>query len=74
MIRMQIGEIRQCSRTAKGVRVMRINGDNRIVSMAKASHEEDAELAHPEDDGTANEGADSESVAADEEETLNDGE
>ena len=57
MIRMQIGEIRQCSRTSKGVTVMRMAGDGRIVSIAKATHEDGEELAHPEDDGTADEGA-----------------
>ena len=57
MIRMVIGEIRQCSRTSKGVKVMRLADGVRIVSMAKATHEEDAEMAHPEDDGTADEGA-----------------
>ena len=62
MIRMQIGEIRQCSRTSKGVTVMRMAGDGRIVSIAKATHEDGEELAHPEDDGTADEGAGDESA------------
>lgn len=58
MIRMLIGEIRLCSRTSKGVRVMRMPEDARVVSIAKSSHDEEAEMVHPEDDGTADEGAD----------------
>ena len=57
MIRMLIGEIRQCSRTSKGVRVMRMPEDVSIVSIAVTDHEEGEELTHPEDDGTADEGA-----------------
>ena len=57
MIRMATDEIRLCSRTSKGVRVMRVGEDTRVISMAVTAHEEDAEMAHPEDDGTADEGA-----------------
>ncbi len=57
MIRMLIGEIRQCSRTSKGVRVMRMPEGVSIVSIAVTDHEEGEELTHPEDDGTADEGA-----------------
>ena len=60
MIRMLIGEIRQCSRTSKGVRVMRMPEGVSIVSIAVTDHEEGEELAHPEDDGTADEGAEPE--------------
>ena len=41
MIRMRVNEIRQCSRTSKGVLVMRFADDNtRIVSMVCVPHEE----------------------------------
>ncbi len=43
IIRMQVREIRQCRRPSKGVRVMRVEGDARIVSLARAPHEEEAE-------------------------------
>ncbi len=57
IIRMQMDEIRQCSRTSKGVRVMRMGEDTRIVSIATAEHDEEEVNAAPEDDGTADEGA-----------------
>jgi len=41
MIRMRVNEIRQCSRTSKGVLVMRFADENtRIVSMVCVPHEE----------------------------------
>ncbi len=49
MIRMSTDEIRLCSRTSKGVRVMRLDGDTRVISMAITAHEEDAEMSHPEE-------------------------
>ena len=39
IIRMHIAEIRLCSRTSKGVRVMRMEGDTSIVSIAGAEHD-----------------------------------
>ncbi len=56
IIRMQIGEIRLCRRPSKGVRVMRLPEGVNIVSIAAAAHDEDAEMAKPEDDGSADEG------------------
>jgi len=55
MIRMLIGEIRQCSRISKGVRVMRLEEGIRVVSIAKTAHEEGEVTAHPEDDGEPDE-------------------
>lgn len=43
IIRMQAAEIRQCRRPSKGVRVMRVEEGARIVSLARAPHEEEAE-------------------------------
>lgn len=43
VIRMQAAEIRQCRRPSKGVRVMRLEGDAKIVSLARAPHEEETE-------------------------------
>ncbi len=60
MIRMLIAEIRQCSRISKGVRVMRMAEDARIVSIGKATHIEGEETAHPEDEGEPEEAEGSE--------------
>ena len=57
IIRMLIEEIRICRRPSKGVRVMRLPDGVKIVSIASAAHDEEAEVAHPEDDGSADEGA-----------------
>lgn len=40
IIRIQASSIRECSRPSKGVKVMRINGDNKVVTIARAPHEE----------------------------------
>ena len=56
IIRMLIGEIRLCRRPSKGVRVMRLPDGVKIVSIASAAHDEEAEVVHPEDDGSADEG------------------
>ena len=58
IIRMLIEEIRLCRRPSKGVRVMRLPDGVKIVSIASAAHDEEAEVVHPEDDGSADEGAD----------------
>ena len=63
IIRMLIGEIRLCRRPSKGVRVMRLPEGVAIVSIATAAHDEEAEAAHPEDDGSADEGAAEETSA-----------
>ncbi len=62
IIRMLIEEIRLCRRPSKGVRVMRLPEGVSIVSIASAAHDEDAETAHPEDDGSADEGAEAEAA------------
>ncbi len=61
IIRMQMAEIRQCSRTSKGVKVMNFGKgaeETVIVSIATAEHDEAEVNAAPVDDGTADEGAD----------------
>ncbi|MDR0984286.1 MAG: DNA gyrase subunit A, partial [Ruminococcus sp.] len=46
LIRVRAADIRQCSRTSKGVRIMRLkNDDEKIVSFTRVDHEEDAEIA-----------------------------
>ena len=41
IIRIQASSIRECARPSKGVLVMRVQGDNKIVTLARAPHEED---------------------------------
>lgn len=59
IIRIQASSIRECARPSKGVRVMRVNGEeNKVVTLARAPHDEDAvDDAEIEDDGSAEEGA-----------------
>lgn len=48
VIRINAGDVRVCARPSKGVTLMRINGDNRVVSFAYLPHE-DEETEKPED-------------------------
>ena len=57
IIRMAISEIRLCSRTSKGVRVMRVEENTRIVSIATAEHDAAEITAHAEEVDSAEEGA-----------------
>ena len=41
IIRIQASSIRECARPSKGVLVMRVQGDNKVVTLARAPHEED---------------------------------
>lgn len=59
IIRIQAESIRVCARPSKGVRVMRLQEGSRVVTLARAPHEEDeVDNVEIEDDGTADEGAD----------------
>ena len=71
IIRMQVSEIRLCRRPSKGVRVMRVEEGSRIVSLARAPHEEPEEEADAGEEGgepeaTAAETAPAEETAGDE--------
>ncbi|MDR1564203.1 MAG: DNA gyrase subunit A [Oscillospiraceae bacterium] len=57
IIRIAVAEIRQCARPAKGVRIMRIGEDNRVVTIARLPHDDEEELDTIEDEGDAEEGA-----------------
>ena len=52
IIRIEASSIRECSRPSKGVRVMRLSGDNKVVAVACVSHEqqEDSELEQEKED------------------------
>ncbi len=58
LIRMQLAEIRECSRPSKGVRIMRVAEGARIVSMVTVEHDENAETVKPTETEGADEGAD----------------
>ena len=67
IIRIQANSIRECARPSKGVRVMRIDGDNKVVTIARAPHDEDSD---EEDESEEN----SENVLEEADEVLNDAE
>ncbi len=61
IIRVCAGEIRECARPSKGVKVMRIGEDGKVVTLARVPHEEGEETEAIEDDGAdAEEGAETE--------------
>ena len=58
IIRIEAGSIRVCARPSKGVRVMKVNEGSRVITMARAPHDDEEEISAVEDDGTAEEGED----------------
>ena len=59
IIRIMASSIRECARPSKGVRVMKLQEGGRVVTLARAPHEEDeVDAVEVEDDGTADEGSD----------------
>ena len=72
IIRIEAGSIRICARPSKGVRVMKVNEGSKVITMARAPHDDEEEISAVEDDGTAEEGEDepvteAEDVAGDDE-------
>ncbi len=58
IIRIAASSIRVCARPSKGVRVMKLSEGSKVVTLARAPHEEDeVDDIEIEDDGTAEEGA-----------------
>ena len=57
IIRIEAKSVRVCARPSKGVRVMKVADGSRVITMARAPHEEGEEITAVEDDGTADEGA-----------------
>ena len=43
IIRMQIADVNVYGRTAQGVRVMRLDGESKVISVETVAHEEEAE-------------------------------
>ncbi|HEX3039632.1 MAG TPA: DNA gyrase subunit A [Caproiciproducens sp.] len=59
IIRIQANSIRECARPSKGVRVMRLSEDSKVVTLARTAHEEGEEEDElPPDEGDADAGAD----------------
>ena len=58
IIRIEAGSIRICARPSKGVRVMKVNERSKVITMARAPHDDEEEISAVEDDGTAEEGED----------------
>lgn len=44
IIRLRAADIRQMGRYARGVRLMKLNGDNKVVAFTRAEHDESAEV------------------------------
>ncbi len=72
IIRIHADTIRQCSRPSKGVLLMRVTGENRVVTVARTARGDDEETAQPEDDGSADEGVETEEEEKQEEEQRDD--
>ncbi len=60
IIRIAVSEIRICARPSKGVRIMRMPEDQKIVAVARVPHDEEAEKGEIEDDGEEDDIADEE--------------
>ena len=58
IIRIEAGSIRVCARPSKGVRVMKVNEGSKVITIARAPHDDEEEISAVEDDGTAEEGED----------------
>ncbi len=59
IIRIQASSVRICARPSKGVRVMKLQEGSKVVTLARAPHEEDeVDDVEIEDDGSAEEGSD----------------
>ena len=58
IIRIEAGSIRICARPSKRVRVMKVNEGSKVITMARAPHDDEEEISAVEDDGTAEEGED----------------
>ena len=56
IIRVPASEIRICRRPSKGVKVMRINGDARVITVTNTPHDAKEITGKVEDDGTADDG------------------
>ena len=66
LIRIPASSISICRRPSKGVKVMRLQKSDKVITLARTDHEdEEATDALPEDDGNPEEGADEDVTAED---------
>ncbi len=72
IIRIAVGEIRVCARPSKGVRIMKMPEDQKIVSVARVPHDEDAERGEIEDDGEPDDVAEDEIEEIEETDDIDD--
>ena len=73
IIRIAASSVRVCARPSKGVRVMKLAEGGKVVTLARVPHEEDeVDTLEIEDDGTADEGADTPDEVEEQEETVED--
>ena len=54
IIRIAAESIRVCSRPSKGVTVMKVNGDDKVVTIARAPHEAEEEISETENETEEN--------------------
>lgn len=54
IIRIAAESIRVCSRPSKGVTVMKVNGDDKVVTIARAPHESEEEISETENETEEN--------------------
>ena len=54
IIRIAAESIRVCSRPSKGVTVMKVNGDDKVVTIARAPHEAEEENSETENETEEN--------------------
>lgn len=72
IIRILASTIRQCQRPSKGVLLMRLAEDSRVVTVACTAHDDEEEAEEAVDDGSAEEGSDDEVPETEAPETNND--
>ena len=73
IIRIAASSVWVCARPSKGVRVMKLAEGGKVVTLARVPHEEDeVDTLEIEDDGTADEGADTPDEVEEQEETVED--
>ena len=72
IIRFHADTIRVCARPAKGVLLMRVSDGSRVATVARTARDEEEDVAQPEDDGSACEGADDSDDAGDDEGSAGD--
>lgn len=53
IIRIQASSIRVCARPSKGVTLMKVKGETKVVTLARAPHDDDEELSEVEEDQDA---------------------